>query len=264
MWGYWGWGGSTRHLVKAFDEAEAERGFEPLVFVDIRIKRQVRSVGFRGDAFERLIGPGRHEWMRKLGNSSILDHSGGIELEDPSAIGELLNLAITNHRRHRRVIFFCACKVPRWDGERKCHRDLVAELLVKEATRRGVALSVAEWPGGEPRCVTADFPSAAVKAFLGDALTVPMPKGMPPSTAVSLPWGSYAMVGPPDNQTAVALGPAVHSQGRWCLSLPIDVGGEALGLRALKSLVLSVRRAGGYEPRFAGVRRKRKTQALSH
>jgi hypothetical protein len=50
MWGYWGWGGSTRELVEAFDAAEAMRGYEPAVFVDARARRQVRAVGFRGDA----------------------------------------------------------------------------------------------------------------------------------------------------------------------------------------------------------------------
>jgi hypothetical protein len=34
MWGYWGWGGSTKELVLAFDAAERERGHEPPVLVD--------------------------------------------------------------------------------------------------------------------------------------------------------------------------------------------------------------------------------------
>jgi hypothetical protein len=108
MWGYWGWGGSTRELVKAFDAAEAERGHEPPVFVDARLRRAVRAVGFRGDAFEKLLGADRHHHLRGLGNK-LLDQ-GSIELVDESTVGDLLDLAVANHRKRRRVIFFCACE----------------------------------------------------------------------------------------------------------------------------------------------------------
>ena len=58
-WGYYGWGSHTRRLVEAVDAAEAGRGFEPPVFVDVRIRRSVRAAGFTGPAFEKLLGPGR-------------------------------------------------------------------------------------------------------------------------------------------------------------------------------------------------------------
>jgi hypothetical protein len=139
MWGYWGWGGSTPELVKAFDAAEAQRGFERPIFVDARVRREGRAVGFRGNAFETLLGGTRYRWMRGLGNQAILD-GGETRLADPKTVGELLDLAVESHRLQRRVIFFCACKAPRSGKERTCHRDLVAELLVKEARRRDRAL----------------------------------------------------------------------------------------------------------------------------
>jgi hypothetical protein len=191
MWGYWGWGGSTRELVEAFDAAEAQRGYEPPVFVDVRFRQQVRAVGFRGDAFEKLLGKGRHVWLRGLGNKAL--DARRIELLDPHVVKDLLDLIVEKDRRRRRVIFFCACETPRENGVRRCHRDLVAELVVNEARQRRLALSVVEWPGGVPRRLTAPFPAAAARAALSDtAKSVPMPKEIQPAIGVSLPWGSYA------------------------------------------------------------------------
>src|SRR5688500_8003061 len=47
-WGYWGWGTTTREFVQAADAVEASRGFNPPLFVDIRIRRSVRAPGFTG------------------------------------------------------------------------------------------------------------------------------------------------------------------------------------------------------------------------
>jgi hypothetical protein len=65
--GYYGWGNHTPELVEAVDAVEADRGFEPPLFVDIRIRRSVRAAGFTGPAFERLLGPDRHRWMKSQG-----------------------------------------------------------------------------------------------------------------------------------------------------------------------------------------------------
>jgi len=45
-WGYYGWGNHTPDLVKAVDAVETSRGFQPPMFVDIRIRRSVRAAGF--------------------------------------------------------------------------------------------------------------------------------------------------------------------------------------------------------------------------
>ena len=70
-WGYYGWGNHTPELVEAVDAVETSRGFEPPIFVDIRIRRTVRAKGFPGNAFEKLLGPTRHRWMKSLGNMFI-------------------------------------------------------------------------------------------------------------------------------------------------------------------------------------------------
>jgi hypothetical protein len=88
-------------------------------------------------------------WMRGLGNKAVVE-GGPMDLLDPRVVDDLLDLIVKNDRARRRVIFFCACEMPRNDGERWCHRDLIAELLVKKARRSQVTLSVVEWPGGCP------------------------------------------------------------------------------------------------------------------
>lgn len=252
MWGYWGWGGSTKELVKALDDAEGLRGYAPPVFVDIRVRREVRAVGFRGDAFERRLGPKRHRWMRGLGNQGVIDR-GKMRLGDETQVRDLLDLVVESYASKRRVIFFCACRWPRRDGDRSCHRDLVAELLVKEARRREVDLSVVEWPGGAPRHLLAMFPPEAARAALGEAQTVPIPPGMSPDIATAVPWGSYALVKQRDGavQVPIIVGPAVHAQGRWALRLPWFIPEGASSERSLRRGIMALRKGWGYEPRYA-------------
>src|ERR1035438_1266730 len=105
-WGYYGWGNATNYLDKAVNAVESGRGFEPPIFVDIRIRRAVRAPGFKGPAFEKLLGE-RHVWMPALGNKRIVTRTGkGIQIAKPEAVEELLDLAIRANRENRRLIFF--------------------------------------------------------------------------------------------------------------------------------------------------------------
>ena len=153
-WGYWGWGGSTRStrkLVQAVDLAERTRGFEPPIFVDIRLRRSVRSKGFSGNAFARVVGARRYKWMPELGNRSIATGETRIEIDCPCYARELLQLAIKCHRQNRRILFFCACLDLK---TKECHRHVVAELLLKEAARQRRRVEVVEWPGSNPTAHT--------------------------------------------------------------------------------------------------------------
>ena len=98
-WGYYGWGNATPSLMKAVDGVETSRGFEPPIFVDIRIRRTVRAEGFKGANFEKLLGPSRHRWMKSLGNKRILSNRAGVEIADPTAANKLLNLALESATR---------------------------------------------------------------------------------------------------------------------------------------------------------------------
>jgi Protein of unknown function (DUF1653) len=148
-WGYYGWGNATPSLVEAVDAVEASRGFEPPIFVDIRIRRTVRAEGFRGSNFEKLLGPSRHRWMKGLGNKFILTRTGPIvQIADRSAADDLLDLALESATHERRLLFFCSCQWPKFDGELACHRTTVAELVLKAARRLSAAIEIVEWPDG--------------------------------------------------------------------------------------------------------------------
>ena len=141
-WGYWGWGNSTRELVRRIDAAEKKSGFDAPVFVDIRVQRAVRAEGFNGSAFEQVAGPERYWWLPSLGNRNVKANKPGIRIADPYSARTLLDLAIHYERQNRRIYFFCACKEFRW-----CHRKKVANLVRKEAGRRHRRIRILEWPG---------------------------------------------------------------------------------------------------------------------
>src|SRR5262245_20099758 len=92
-WGFWGWGAATRQLVQAVDLAETGRGFAPPVFVDIRYRRTGRAPGFKGPAFEDLLGWRRYRWIPTLGNSSI-GTGRAPRIACPAAANQLLDLAL--------------------------------------------------------------------------------------------------------------------------------------------------------------------------
>src|ERR1700722_15415424 len=94
-WGYYGWGNATPSLVEAVDAVESSRGFEPPIFIDIRIRRTVRAQGFQGNHFETLLGPSRHRWMKGLGNKFIVNRTGpSVQIADPKAADDLLDFAL--------------------------------------------------------------------------------------------------------------------------------------------------------------------------
>src|SRR5579862_7440579 len=102
-WGYWGWGTTAADFLRAADAVEASRGYAPPLFVDIRIGRDVRAIGFRAMAFEALVTPERYRWMPSLGNRLASDQHGRVEITDPSKAGELLDVALECERRGQRV-----------------------------------------------------------------------------------------------------------------------------------------------------------------
>ena len=163
------------------------RGFEPPLWVDVRVSRSVRAVGFRDRAFEALLGD-RYVWMPGLGNKRVRDGGSGIEIVDPSAVDELLNRAFSDRRR--RVILFCACERPAG-----CHRREVAKLAVCAARRRGADVTVVEWPGGEPRALRVSvLPALFRKIVRGVQKAMPLPPTLSVADATGLPWLSEVTV----------------------------------------------------------------------
>lgn len=204
--GYWGCGNATPALVEAIDEAELHRGFEPPLWVDIRVSRSVRAVGFRDRQFELLL-KSRYAWMPDLGNQCVAEGRKGIEIKSPAAAQQLLQLAFD--RPHRRVIFFCSCAYPAL-----CHRKVVGELVLQCAKRRKARVTVIEWPGGEPGAIAIDVLPATLRQFMrAQKRSLPIPSTMTLGAAAALPWGTIATMQAGDEQLKVLVGPASFTAG---------------------------------------------------
>jgi hypothetical protein len=217
-WGYYGWGNHTPQLVQAVDAVERGRGFEPPLFVDIRIRRAVRARGFQGNAFGKLLGKDRHLWMKSLGNKFIQSRTGpDIQIADPAAADELLDLAVDLAQRKQRLLFFCSCQWPRCNGAVACHRTTVAELVLKAAGRRGVRVEVVEWPGGEPKPITLDVPPQTFAAVRGGRKTIPLGNGPNLAEVAGLPWCSIATLQASGEKLHRVVGPALSQTTGWAL-----------------------------------------------
>lgn len=222
-WGYKGWGNHTPELIRMVDAVEAARGYEPPLFVDIRLRRQVRAIGFRDHAFERLLGPERYLWVPGLGNAAIGDPSLEMQLADPTAIHILIGRIL--EQQQRRVIFFCSCESP---SERQhCHRSLVVRLLAKTATRCGLPIAVQEWPGGAPVIATVHLDLRYITELRKTrSCNAPLPPSIGLAVAGAIPHFSVLRCRNGDEQIFANGGPAIcTSRGRV---LPLSDATEQL------------------------------------
>lgn len=202
--GYWGSGSATPSLVNAINEAESLRGFEPPLWVDIRISRSVRAAGFRDRHFAELLNS-CYEWMPELGNKCVAERRKGIEIKNPAAAKELLQRAL--HRPSRRIIFFCSCEYPAF-----CHRRVVGELVLKYAKELKAQVSVIEWPGGEPDTLTMDVLPATLRQIeRGTRKSIPIPSCITVAAAAALPWGTLATMRAGAETAKVLIGPAAFN-----------------------------------------------------
>lgn len=218
--GYHGWGNATPELVAAVDAVETNRGFEPPMFVDIRLRRSVRARGFQGNAFEKLLGPARHRWMNTLGNPYVATHTGPrIQVAEPSAVNELLDLALEAARRRQRLLFFCSCQWPRCNGQIACHRTLVAELALKAAKKRGDAIELAEWPGGKPGHINLEAEPKIFDSIGKGRTTVPLGKSPDLAEVGGLPWGSVATLQSEGVKLHRVVGRAIRQPDQWVLPI---------------------------------------------
>jgi hypothetical protein len=249
-WGYWGWGNATRRLVEAVDAVERARGYSPPFFVDVRWRRTGRAQGFVDDAFEKVAGGERYRWIQGLGNLAIdSGDPNAIKIANPEAAAELLDLAAEAASRRQRIIFFCACEWPREIGKR-CHRDEDALLGVNEAQRRGVAVEIVEWPGGDPITVDLHLSTERVRQIRRGRKSIPLPETqLPLATAAGMPHGSIAVLKAPGLEDVLAIvGPACFRDGGWVL--PIE-GGVQSGsqFQTVQQEAQRLRTARGLEPR---------------
>lgn len=251
-WGYWGWGNATPELRRMVDAVERERGFAPPLFVDIRYRRGARAEGFRSHTFEDFIGSSRYRWMQSLGNRAIGDKSlERMTIHDPSKAYELLDLAKQCSTEKRRVIFFCACDFPRWNGRRNCHRDLVGTLLLKAAKARGAYVEVVEWPGGSPSDFKMNVTPEVSKGVMQGWENLPIGRELSIARAGSIPFGSRLTLRSSAEELLAITGTARCRNSEWVLPLldwwvlPLSDHKEVHP----KKESATIRRKYGFEPR---------------
>lgn len=245
-WGYYGWGNAPEKFVQAVDAVERSRGFKPPLLVEVRIQRTGRAEGFKGSNFEKLLGPKRYKWMKELGNVAVQKRAGPMKIADPSAAGELLDLAMEEADQDRRLLFFCGCRWPKEDGKIACHRTAVTSLLLKAAEKQGVAIEVVEWPGGKPDRLDLTVSQKDFNALLADRWYVPA-RGMSLADSAGVSWGSMATVNCDELRVDAVVGPARFRQKEW--QLPVlwyGAGYTRAGVRHESAMAL---RAFGLEPR---------------
>lgn len=214
-WGYYGWGNATKQLIKAVDGVEQERGFQPPIFVDIRIRRSGRATGFVGSAFEDLLGD-RHLWMPKLGNKRILSRKGkSIQIAQPEAVDELLDLALKADEEKRRLIFFCGCLWPKCNGKNACHRSEVTDLLIAAAKKRKISVNVVEWPGDERKRNRVKLRAEQFRAVLKGSRFVPMSRQMQPQDLDGPAWGSIITFTRGKEAVHRLVGPLIWRKSGW-------------------------------------------------
>jgi hypothetical protein len=209
-WGYWGWGNATRELIRGIDAAERRRGYKPPVFVDVRLRRNVRAKGFNGVAFEKVVGSSRYRWMRGLGNRSIVTGDDHIVIDRPEEAKNLLHLAIALAKRNRRVLFFCSCEDIR---AKFCHRRKVATLLLEEAKRAGKRVQITEWPGDDPITRSIRLPTPMLASIMHGRRSLPLSKSADVADFAGLPWGSIVKLKASDHAFPIVSGPAKYQSG---------------------------------------------------
>ena len=212
--------------------------------MDVRLQRSVRAANFNGNAFKELVGEKRYRWMSKLGNQAIADRSlKKLTIKDPHEAETLLDLAFDCEKENRRVLFFCACEVPK-----QCHRYEVGKLLLKAAKRRGISLEVVEWPGGEPQTLQERTAEDVLKKLQKGVQVLPLP-GEPDLVKYGgLPWGSVVEVTGGSERLSYISGPAIYKKAQW--GLPVVFYHDRFDDPSqARELALPERSARGYDPR---------------
>lgn len=206
----WGADGSGAGSFRsACSRITPSRGFAPPAFADIRVRRSVRAKGFTGQAFEKRLGPARHRRFQGLGNQSVADgRSDKIRIKDPSEAAELLAFVQHMATERRRVLFFCSC-----GPALGCHRQVVTDLLLSAANKKGVGLSIQEWPGDLPR-VRRVRPSDGRRWRYPASLA--LGRNLPPEGLATLPQGSIVIVEQDGGEGVMVTGPAEFHDG-WKL-----------------------------------------------
>lgn len=168
-----------------------------------------------------------------------------IQIADPAAAADLLDLALESGRQRQRVIFFCSCERPRCDGKIACHRATVAGLVLKAAKKRGVAVETVEWPGNEPRKLNLEVPSAVIAAVRKGRWTVPVGKQVDLASIAGTPWCSIARLHAGKETLHRLVGPAIRKNDEWAVPVLYQYHDPTVGVAEYKKQAVKCRRNWG-------------------
>jgi hypothetical protein len=190
--------------------------------------------------------------MKSLGNKFIQTRTGpGIQIADPSAADDLLDVALDAAGHKQRLLFFCSCQWPRCDGEIACHRTTVAGLVLEAAKRRGVPGEVVEWPGGEPRQVDLEVAPQVFAAVRKGRMTVPLGKQPDLAVVAGLPWCSVVTLHSDGDKLHRVVGPAMRQPDQWALPVLYQFFDPATGLAEYREEAEKLREGWGLAPATA-------------
>lgn len=123
--GYWGWGNRVKKLKRESLKHNWQSRGRGLVWVDIRLHRNVRAKGFNGDTPRRLLGAENYAWIRDLGNVKIKGNEDAVKIRDyENGLVALRAVVEGAAAKKSDLILFCACEFRSY-----CHRKHVMNWL---------------------------------------------------------------------------------------------------------------------------------------
>lgn len=137
LFGYDGWGPHVELMKAAFLGHNKRVRGRGLKWVDARLKRTVRAIGFRDNTPEKILGKDNYIWINEFGNLGIVD-GGNIKIKDlHGGLNKLLAELHSAEKNKSDLILFCQCDQP------DCHRYTVRSEILN--TKEGKQLQFAEW-----------------------------------------------------------------------------------------------------------------------
>jgi hypothetical protein len=186
--------------------------------------------------------------MKTLGNKFIETRTGpSIQIAEPHAADELLDLAIVLARQKQRLLFFCSCEWPRSNGQIECHRATVGELVLKAAQEREISVEVSEWPGSNPERIELEVTDRDFAAIKKGRVTIPLGEQSDMAVMAGLPWGSIATLNSKGESLHRVVGPANHQGKLWALPVLYQNVDPTTGLGEYEQQAANLRKDLGLE-----------------
>ena len=130
-----------------------------------------------------------------------------------------------------------------------CHRDEVAELVLKAARKKHRAIEIIEWPGGGPKRIEIEVPPKVFQA-VKHRKSIPLGKRIDLAKYGGLPWGSTVAVTSSEGRMKVISGPALFERNEWMLPIYKTLQPDA-DAKEIERKAAELRRDWGLEKRVS-------------